>query len=114
MEASRGLTDCNLVTVLMRERHMPLQEATDLVGTICRTLVQQMVDGKAVYLAQSQNANVRAGSSVERYFAALEDMVVGNVNWSFESKRFFGDEGLMVMIERVVTISEHTLVSAVA
>ena len=108
MECSRGLTESNLITVLMRSNHMAMQQATDHVGFICEKLVQQMLEGETTIRSFSDELDAQ----LKTYFIALEKMVVGNINWSFRSKRYFGDEGERIMNDRVVTIGHCNMVTA--
>lgn len=111
MECTRGLTECNLVTVLMRDYDISLQQATDRIGSTCEQLVQRMVEGKSTIRSFGVNVDVQ----VQAFIRGLEQMVVGNINWSFATKRYFGEEGNRVKEDRVVVIPEvQLLVTAAA
>ena len=58
-----------------------------------------MLDGRSKTVTFGENASL-----VGNYFAALEKTVVGNINWSFQTKRYFGDEGLKIKENNTITI----------
>ena len=99
MELSRGLECCNLLSALIQDRGVTIQEAVDIVAHICQERVKVMLDGRSKTVTFGENASL-----VGNYFAALEKTVVGNINWSFQTKRYFGDEGLKIKENNTITI----------
>lgn len=102
MEQARGLAGNNIVTVLMRERGIPLQSASDRIGAHFASLMRTFVRAKA---ALPSFGDAALDAAVARYVAAMEHWVIGNLDWSFCSKRYFGDAVEHVKETLVVTLS---------
>ncbi|KAJ2922852.1 hypothetical protein H1R20_g14238, partial [Candolleomyces eurysporus] len=96
MEQSKGHTGNNIVTVLMTERGLSLQEASDYVGKVCESQMQQYLD------ARSRLSSSDVPRDAVRYIEALGYWMVGNLVWSFETTRYFGADHLRVLESRVV------------
>ncbi|KAF9453461.1 terpenoid synthase [Macrolepiota fuliginosa MF-IS2] len=85
VEQSKGQSGNNVVTVLMNDRNISLQEACDVVGVHC----QQFVDD---YLSARDELRATVGGDASRVVEAMGNWIIGNVEWSFESPRYFGHE----------------------
>ena len=100
MEQAKGHTGNNIVTVLMREKNIGLQAASDFIGEHFKQLMSRFVETKQ--RLPSFGANVDA--AVAKYVAAMEYWVVGNLVWSFETQRYFGSEHKQVKDTRIVVL----------
>ncbi|KAH7886548.1 isoprenoid synthase domain-containing protein, partial [Phlebopus sp. FC_14] len=105
VSCTRGIspnTPPNLVTTLMKERHLPLDGALVLAGTLVQQSVDAFLDSERALLAhvrqsQVQHQRERGGTwDVERYVRGLRNWVAGFVNWLYESRVYFGDKGMEV------------------
>ncbi len=92
----------NIVTVLMHEKNIELQAASDLIGKHFSQLVDQFVEAKR-HLPSICGGSV--DTAVAKYVAAMEQWVIGSLLWSFESQRYFGEEHRRVKETRVVVLS---------
>ncbi|KAI0696796.1 isoprenoid synthase domain-containing protein [Cytidiella melzeri] len=100
MEQSRGIGGNNIVTVLMHERNVDLQTASDIVGEHFRKLLERFTENK--HLLPSWGLAVDA--AVAAYVKAMEHWVIGNLVWSFETTRYFGPHYAEVKRTRVVNL----------
>lgn len=89
MEQARGIGGNNIVSVLMQEKNIELQAASDLIGQHFEALMNRFVETKAQLPSFGSAAVVDA---VSRYVVAMEHWVIGNLEWSFETNRYFGAE----------------------
>ena len=95
-----GHTANNILTVLMHHFHLNLQDAADHVAEYFKTLVETYLEAKRAL--PSWGALI--DQDVAHSAMAMECWVVGNLNWSFESKRYFGNAGVEVRKSRVVQL----------
>ena len=101
MEQARGIVGNNIVSVLMKERSIDLQEASDVIGQQFQTLMARFVETKA-RLPSFGNATL--DDAVSKYVAAMEHWVIGNLEWSFKTNRYFGAEHMRVKETLVVVL----------
>ena len=81
-----GHTGNNIITVLMTHKGLGLQEAANYIGEHWKTLVKTYLDAKK----SLPSWGAKIDHEVAQYTMALESWVIGNLNWSFESLRYFG------------------------
>ncbi|PCH42339.1 terpenoid synthase [Wolfiporia cocos MD-104 SS10] len=86
MEQSKGIGGNNIVTVLMQDKGIDLQAASDLVGAHFDTLMRRFIATKK----QLPSWGPAVDATVAGYVAAMEHWVIGNLEWSFETQRYFG------------------------
>lgn len=86
MEQARGIGGNNIVTVLMEDRGVNLQSASDMVGKHFAELMSRFVEGKK----KLPSWGLETDAAVAAYIRAMEHWVVGNLDWSFETQRYFG------------------------
>ncbi|KAJ8497019.1 hypothetical protein ONZ51_g762 [Trametes cubensis] len=86
IEQAMGHTGNNIITVLMTHKGLGLQEAANYIGEHWKTLIKTYLDAKK----SLPNWGVKIDHEVVQYTMALESWVIGNLNWSFESLRYFG------------------------
>ena len=89
------------MTILMHERGMDLQTAANFVGEECKKLMDAYFE---------ERKNMRSWGSweldadLERYFDGLGQWVIANMEWSFETKRYFGEAFEEVQKTRLVEL----------
>ncbi|KAH9945295.1 terpenoid synthase [Epithele typhae] len=102
MEQARGLAGNNIVTVLMREHAIDLQAASDRIGAHFGALMDTFVRTRAALRSFGSPA---LDAAVARYVEAMGHWIIGNLDWSFISARYFGAELPTVRATGVVTLS---------
>ncbi|KAH0585068.1 Pentalenene synthase [Termitomyces sp. J132] len=100
MEQSKGISGNNIVTVLMKNRHLTLQEASDYVGAHCQELMNRFISAQACLPSWGTSVD----SEVAQYIQGLGCWVKGNLDWSFETQRYFGVQHLVVKETLLVTL----------
>ncbi len=86
MEQAKGHTGNNIVTVLMKARGCDLQTASDIIGAHYAELMER-------YLADRERLpsfGAEIDADVRLYVRAMENWPIGNLEWSFETNRYFG------------------------
>ncbi|KAI0711928.1 terpenoid synthase [Cerioporus squamosus] len=94
MEQAKGHSGNNIVTVLMREKNIDLQAASDLVGEHFQGLMDRFMETKARLPSYWPRCRRRGRTH----------WVIGNLEWSFESQRYFGSEHRRVRENGVVLL----------
>jgi len=89
-----------MIPVVMNERGLDLQAAVDFVGEMCKSAIDRF---------KTERANLPSwGLEIDRqvviYVQGLADWIVGSLNWSFESTRYFGIHGHKIKKTRVVEL----------
>ncbi|KAG6854388.1 hypothetical protein C0991_007379 [Blastosporella zonata] len=100
MEQSKGISGNNIITVLMENNGMTLQEASDHVGEYSKELMDRFVSAQA----RLPSWGTTVDSEVARYIQGLGCWVKGNLDWSFETQRYFGIKHLEIKETRLVTL----------
>ena len=95
-----GHTTNNIMTVLMRHRQLDLQGAADAVGVHFKGLIDTYLATKAAL----PTWGAKTDDEVARYAMAMENWVIGNLNWSFETQRYFGHARHEIRRTRVVQL----------
>ena len=90
----------NILTVLMKEKNIDLQGAADYVGVHFKVLMDQFLKDKAQLPSWSPEMDAK----VAQFVKASETWVIGNLNWSFETPRYFGAHRQQVKATKVVTL----------
>ncbi|TCD63578.1 terpene cyclase [Steccherinum ochraceum] len=88
MEQAMGHYTNNILTVLMKEKNIDLQSAADFVGEHFAALMDSFLADKARLPSWGPDLDAK----VEKFIMASETWVVGNLNWSFETPRYFGSQ----------------------
>ena len=86
MEQARDIAGINIVTALMHDKGVDLQTAMDLVGEHFKTHMARFVEAKT----QLPSWGPAVDETVRKYVKALEHWVVGNLEWCFDTQRYFG------------------------
>ncbi|KIJ66684.1 hypothetical protein HYDPIDRAFT_85809 [Hydnomerulius pinastri MD-312] len=100
MEHSKGHGGSNIVTILMHERGMDLQSAADLVGEEFTKLMDAYSEGRKAMKSWGPELD----GDLKQYFDALGQWVAANMEWSFETQRYFGDAFKEVKKTRLVKL----------
>ncbi|KAH9958616.1 terpenoid synthase [Russula dissimulans] len=101
MEQAKGHTGNNIVTVLMKARGCDLQTASDLIGAHYAELMEH-------YLADRERLpsfDPQIDADVRLYVRAMENWPIGNLEWSFETNRYFGPTHDEVRSTRLVVLT---------
>ena len=75
MEQSKGISGNNIITVLMENRQMDLQTATDYAGVHCETLMTRFVETQA----RLPSWGTVVDSQVARFIVGLGYWMKGNL-----------------------------------
>ena len=100
LERSRGLEVHNIVTAIMEEYHLDLQQALFWLSGYASRLISNFL------------ADVRAlpswGEKIDRAVMVYIDRVARGVRgcdaWAYETNRYYGDDGLKVQECRKITL----------
>ena len=100
LERSRGLEKHNIITAIMEEYHLDLQQAL------------YWLSGYASKIISNFLAKVHAlpswGEKIDRAVMVYIDRVGRGIrgcdDWSYETKRYYGDDGLKVLECRKITL----------
>ena len=98
MEQAMGHTTNNVMTVLMQHKGLDLQGASDYVGVYFKGLIDRFLEAKG----SLPSWGVKIDGEVGQYAMAMESWVIGNLNWSFETQRYFGHARQEIKRTRVV------------
>ena len=90
--------EANAVPVVMKETNIGVQEAIDYIGVLFEDLVNDFLKCKA----NLPSFGLEWDDVVPKFIALLEAWVIGNIIWSFETPRYFGEDGARVKETRVV------------
>ncbi|KAI0784175.1 terpenoid synthase [Abortiporus biennis] len=100
MEQAMGHTTNNVLSVLMQEYNVDLQAASYLVGDHYKLLMDRFLDNKK----KLPSFGPKMDKVVDRFVMAMEAWVAGNLNWSFETPRYFGRDRQRVKDTLVVNL----------
>ncbi|KAL1683317.1 isoprenoid synthase domain-containing protein [Schizophyllum commune] len=100
VELAKGISGVNFVTVVMNELGFGVQDAVDYVGEVCAGLLKQYEHGKK----NLPSWDPETDAAVARYVEAIGYWLRGNVDWSFETPRYFGQDALEVKRTRIVKL----------
>jgi len=103
-EQAAGHGANNLITVIKEERGIGLQEAFDVAGQFFESDVKEFLECKG----RLPSWDSEVDEAVSRYVAALETWVSGNLEWSLNSPRYFGDSVEEVRRTRQVLLAERS------
>ncbi|KIJ66678.1 hypothetical protein HYDPIDRAFT_85207 [Hydnomerulius pinastri MD-312] len=95
-EQSRGHAGNNIITVLMQEENIGIQEALDHAGVVFTRLMDRYLQDKTCIASWGPKID----ADVARYVDAIAHWVIGSLEWSFETPRYFGDQRAEVLRTR--------------
>ena len=87
-QAREGHSCSNIVTVIMKEKGLSLQQTIDFVGEEFRMIMEDFAADKESLPSFGEKVD----SEVHLFISALETWIVGNIHWSFSTKRYFGKD----------------------
>lgn len=87
MEQSRGIDAVNIITILMKHEGYTLQQAADHIGETFAGLVQRLVQARQNFPRFGQEID----RAVNKYIEAIGILIIGFIDWSFKSERYFGE-----------------------
>ena len=107
-----------MIAIVMSTEHLPLQDAVDFVGTMCKAAIDRFIENKAllpsfshldsVYPTLTLSGERREPGSIDedvkKYVQGLQDWIVGSLHWSFETERYFGRMGHVAKRTRIVQL----------
>ncbi|KAH6653461.1 isoprenoid synthase domain-containing protein [Truncatella angustata] len=99
-EQASGDYGHNLISIIMKECRFSLQEAIDWAARIHAKLVQQF--NQAVLVVRRWGGPVDL--DIQIYVDGIAQWVGANVQWSFESERYFGKHGLEIKESRILEL----------
>ena len=100
LERSRGLDGHNIITAIMEEYHLDLQQALYwLSGFASKTISNFLSNVRAL---PSWGSDV--DQAIEVYIGRVARCVRGYDAWSYETNRYYGEDGLMVQKCRKITL----------
>lgn len=104
-ERSRGIDDHNMVTVVMKEKGVDIQEAIDYIEKRFNNIAQKFLEDMKDVPSFSETLD----PLVAEYVWGLGNWVTGFLEWAFESKRYFGSKGPEVKKTRVVELLPRSM-----
>lgn len=99
VEQSRGDTH-NMITVVMRERGLDLPGAINFVGELCRDSIDRFEHDRDTLPSWGPEID----RDVQTYIQGLQDWIVGSLHWSFDTTRYFGDDGATIKMHRQIKL----------
>ena len=93
-----------MVAAAMKERGLDIQGAMDYIGEENYKLATRFVSLIKQVPTFDDSEDSRIPHDVERYVWGLGNWVTANIEWSFESERYFGTRGLEIMKHRMVEL----------
>ena len=100
IEYARGIEGNNSVTVLMESKGLTVQEAMDHVALIYKDFGEILTDSRS----RIRSFGPEVDKAVQTYIMGMEQWVIGNLEWSLDTGRFFGKE---VRETRMVELKPH-------
>ena len=99
-ERSRGFTGHNILTIIMEEYHLDLQQALYwLSGYASKTIFNFLAIRRAL-----PSWGDKVDKAITEYIDRVVRCVRGNDAWHYETKRYYGDDGLKVQECRKITL----------
>ena len=100
LERSRGLDGHNIITAIMEEYHLDLQQALFwLSGYASKTIFNFLASMRAL-----PSWGEKIDRAVMVYIDRVARCVRGYDAWSYETNRYYGDDGLKVRDCRQITL----------
>jgi Delta6-protoilludene synthase len=104
MERSRGLGGHNILTAIMKEHHLDLQQALYwLSGYASRTISNFLANSAAL-----PSWGEEIDGAIVVYIDRVARCVRGVDAWHYETKRYYGEDGLKVKEQRKITLLPPT------
>ena len=104
MEKSRGLELHNSVELVMNEQKIDVQGAMNWIECYALRVHDSFLQNVADLPSWGEDVDRR----IRIYIDGLGQWVRGNDDWTFESRRYFGDKGLEIQKTRLMTLLPAT------
>ena len=101
-QAREGHSCSNIVTVIMKEKRLSLQDTVDFAGAEFAALLHSFAADKR----RLPSFGTQTDKDVARFIDALETWIVGNIRWSFSTMRYFGRDHEEVQRTLVVKLAD--------
>lgn len=102
-QAREGHSCSNIVTVIMKEKALSLQETVDFVSAEFESLLEEFAEDKMSLPSFGEKTDV----DIMRFIDALETWIIGNIHWSFATRRYFGREHEEIRKTLVVRLADR-------
>ena len=79
---------------------MDLQAAVDAVGDLCKSSIDRFEADRQVLPSWGPEID----RDVQAYVQGLQDWIVGSLHWSFDTTRYFGQEGAAIKKHRIIRL----------
>ncbi|KIM41852.1 hypothetical protein M413DRAFT_27416 [Hebeloma cylindrosporum] len=103
-EISCGLAYHNIITTIMNEYRLDLRDALTWLGTYTDAIVSRFLSN----IKQIPSWDPDTDRRVRTYVDGLGQWVRGNDDWSYESKRYYGNDGLSIREDRILKLRRRT------
>ena len=88
----------------MNEHHLDLHDTLTWLETYTDAIVFRFLSNIKHIPSWDPDTDRR----VQKYVDGLGQWVRGNDDWSYESKRYYGDDGLSIREDRILRLSQRT------
>ncbi|KAH9934236.1 terpenoid synthase [Fomitopsis serialis] len=103
VEQAQGIGGNNIVTVLMHEQDADVQASVNLAGDLFDALMDRFLEARDQLPSWGSDVD----EAVRMYVKGLEHWTIGNLEWSFDTQRYFGPLHAEIQRTRVVPIRAH-------
>ena len=87
-----------MIIVVMRERGLDLQGAVDFVGELCKQSIDRFEHDRHTVPSWGPEID----HDVRVYIQGLQDWIVGSLHWSFDTTRYFRQDGAAIKSHRQI------------
>ncbi|KAF8522904.1 isoprenoid synthase domain-containing protein [Hysterangium stoloniferum] len=102
-ERGQGIHAHNLVTVVMKENVISVQDALDHCGELFRQTAQSFFDN----LKNVPNSSLDVQKVLLLYADGITQHLTGMTEWSYRSQRYFGNKGETIRVTRRLELSKE-------
>ena len=102
-EYSRGQAEHNIITIVMEEYHLDLQQALYWVLGYASKATFNFLAAKRALPSWGEKVD----QAITVYIDRVVSCVRGNDAWHYETKRYYGDDGFKVQECRKMTLLPH-------
>ena len=89
-----------MVCVFMTHDGLSLQEAVDRVGEVYKQALDSFIENQKRVPSWGDSID----KDIKLYINGMQEWVIGSINWSFVTMRYFGDNGGSVKATRIVDL----------
>ncbi|OAX38874.1 terpenoid synthase [Rhizopogon vinicolor AM-OR11-026] len=90
----------NIIICIMHEQGLDLQGAMEYAGQLCKDAIQRFEANRADLPSLGKEID----EQVAIYVEGLQDWIVSSLHWSFDTNRYFGNDGHIVKQDRIVKV----------